>query len=391
MRFSLTVRLLLSFLLVLLSALLPIYLYLRLGLVPRLDPHLAQSVLAAFYRFSGVAASVGLLLTLMLTISMVRPLLRIARAAQAYSRGEYTHPLPPTGPDEIGTLALSLEALARRTQMELVNHSADSSLRAELVRVLPVPLALLSPQMEPRHLNAALRDALDIDPATETTRLHTLFQLTSFVVAKERAIETCAPQSLVVELPWNRMGRHLALVPLPAPQGQTAWALLCTQVHPAPAFESSPLPEQVVTIQLQPLLAASLGDVAALSQARGVQVVLEGLPADLAIADANGRSGRVLKEVLKRAILSFVAPQGGTLSFALHVDPTTVQIQLAGLSGKVAVSDLDPFLAPLGGSVSTSRNQSGSSPLPSDAGDGENPARENTESGPEIWIELRRA
>lgn len=352
-----------------------------------------RDALRSLYRAAGAAASMAVVLSLATTLLGVRPLRRLRLVAQAYARGEYTAPLPSLPRDELGDLGEALGAMSRRVQREMVRHSADGAHRTELLRVLPVPLLLLGPDLEVQEMNAAFRDAVDVDPATEAARLHQLCQLRPLRAAREAAEATLQAQRLTLELPWNRMGRILLLCPLPAPGGRVSFALLVEGWHNRGSDEGLPSPEDVVAEDLHLLLGRVLGELNERADAAHVQISVDGLPQTVMIADAGGRTERALREALLRSLPAVAPPWTGgapaVLAVAVHIDVTSVQLQLSGLLRPVRWEDLDQLVSPLGGSVGPARAQSAMTPDPltgTTAG-----ALAGATFGPELWIELRRA
>ncbi len=193
-----------------------------------------QDILSSFHQAmqfflyaAAAAASLALLLNLASTVLLVRPLLRMRQAAQAYARGEYTHALPPLPKDEVGELGEALLALSRSLQREMAHHSEETAVRAELVRVLPIPLALLDAQLQPLAVNALLREALGIAPDNEAVRLVELCSLSAFCAAAQAARNELEPSTVTLDLPWTPVAVRLRVCPLPILGGELGWALVC--------------------------------------------------------------------------------------------------------------------------------------------------------------------
>lgn len=366
MRAPLTLKLMFSYVLVLALCSLP-------SLLPaRVQPGVAQ----------GAAASVALLFGLLILTQLALPLLRVQRDLLALARGEYNLPPRRRLRDEIGDVQAALDALAHTLQRERVLHSADDALRAELCRVLPLPVLLLSPSLGLRHVNAAFREYAGLDPATEGARLHALCQGADFATASVVARQTRDPVALAAVVPWRRDPLRLRLCPLPAPQGEVGWALLgdvagmagfalrgdwtlaqsaalaaaheiLSRLHAtcvtgpsgdaltfqrtlrarvvelktalaAAEPEEIPVPSTVAPVELLPMLEDVLADVAPV--AAEAQVRLETDAADLfaapvRVADSGLRLRRALRAALVRAITAARQSRGeGILSLTVLAD-----------------------------------------------------------------------
>lgn len=366
------------------------------------------------HRLAGVASSLCLILLLGYLLFVAWPLRRLRAMAQAYARGEFTAPAPERLPkDEVGDLGQSLVALSKTLLRESVRHSAEAALRQELIRVLPLPLALLDTQLGPLELNPAFREATDIDPATEQLRLHQLAQLEEVRAARAAAAASREPQSLPVRVPWRRAPLLLTLWPLPALSGQVLWAvgvgpLLHAGASPgkdlaaavasllvrsrevleeaaaqaqrdpaalgqalrahlleiralADAAEPPPRePEAPVPVDLRSLLRLLLSELQPLLQERRVTLEAERLDQQVLIAECGAQVERGLRLALCRAVAAahprrVQHREDAVLTLEIHLEPTAVHLSLHGLRQSVPTGEIDRLLAPVGGGATLDR------------------------------------
>lgn len=104
--------------------------------------------LDSIFRNSQAAAlSIALLLSLISAIVFMRPLQRILLASKALAEGDYMHPVGGNlGNDEVGDVGRSLEKLAIHLRKRLAIAEATEVLLMQMIRAIPTPLVLFSPE-----------------------------------------------------------------------------------------------------------------------------------------------------------------------------------------------------------------------------------------------------
>jgi HAMP domain-containing protein len=351
-----------------------------------------ERALQFFLRAAGAAASVALLLGLAIILFLVRPLWRMRQAASAYVRGEYTYALPHLPKDEIGELGEAVYELARSLQREMVHHSEETAARDELLRMLPLPLALLDAELSPLFINPEFRERLGIVPASEAVRIKELLSLAPARAALQTAREQREAVLVTLALPFLPDVVALKLCPLPRLGGALGWALLLTDAaeRPEKKLEERAAPDDALLLgreamrqlalrpaPLPSLLSQVLSEVAPLLAETGVALREELLPSATAVL-AN--RGDLLQRVLRAAVVR-AAGVASELRFYLQEEATTIRLGLSGLRQRVPIADLDLLLQLVGGGM----EYGGALERPS--ADSGTPVLD----GVCLWLNLRRA
>ena len=109
------------------------------------EPTAGEFFSAYFLRpllFAGALASLlAVLMAALVARSVVRPLQKLAVAAEAVARGDYNHRVPPRGPEEVRGVAESFNSMAAQVNM---TQTAQRDLVANVSHDLKTPLTAIS-------------------------------------------------------------------------------------------------------------------------------------------------------------------------------------------------------------------------------------------------------
>ncbi len=386
------------------------------------------------------AASLVFLLLILFFLSTVRGLKQLKQHIHFLSGGDLTHSLSLHRSDEVGQLGQALIALQTQMQKQALTHSMSDASYEELVRVLPIPLAILQPTFGIKHMNPAFRQAMLIDASIEHARLHRLRLLPEFIAACEQAKVARVPQHITLKAPWLSRRIPLSICPLPTKQGEVEWALIVQdpqilvplhlkevrriltycrtllekivqsdpadyQVYPerlvarftelriysdlASVMQTEEVGSSIVPIDLQLLLNYVITDVQPLLTQTNTLLEWTKPAEAVQVADSEKRVEYVLRALLARAIGPATVQQAGTaepvqLLLLTELDERFVHLYLAGIKREVLIEDVDRVLAPLGGGIN---------PLNEDTSSVESPTAlpELMMKDETLWIRLRRA
>lgn len=447
MRIPLLFKFVIVLLLVLLAGFVPFAAYLfwwKRTALPHLTGNIAAEAVERLqfvhYVGWGLALSLSVGGLLWFVTQAARPLRRLHQVLERMTEGDY-RPLPndPTTRDELGDLHRTLNRLARHLYEEAQQHSAQHTACTELVRMLPCPVALLDASYGPDAINAAFRQATSIDKATELNKFHILRSSNAFVQAVEQAqlSRTTVPFSL--RLPWLQRTLSFQLCPIPSAEGKLRWALvlppppsdvsryaketshllnegirlLTTLAQRDPAefliapqqlrfhvYQLRVIADLVHTFQtdieeahcsptsLERLLDFVQTEAHDFFQESNIQLERTPLGQPIFIVDADKRVEHVLRSALLRVLLVLrgyhASEEPFSLSWAIESTETQVHCGFLKLPQDVECEDLDQLLAPLGGSVTSSRD-----PYAGDVPSGE--SEFPIERRPALWLHLRRA
>lgn len=118
-----------------------------------------EALLRNLYTRTALTAAVLLFLSLLVTTlisrSLRRPLRNLHAAAEAYSRGEFEHDIPITGPRELQNLAVALNSMAQELRRRIEEVEAQRRETEEVLNTIREPLILLDDQLRIRRVNLA--------------------------------------------------------------------------------------------------------------------------------------------------------------------------------------------------------------------------------------------
>lgn len=361
---------------------------------------------------------------------------RLSHVLQNFMEGEYGLSLRKEPYEELMYLQEIIKKLARHLQEEALRNGLEQASWGELVRVLPIPVAILRNNGGIQHINMAFRDAAHIDPATESARFHFLFHHADVMEAFEQAKKSRLPQSISVRVGWLPRPLILQVCPLPGEHGDVSWAILLpyldrvlpdqlqemanvlrtsqdilekiVQRDPADYKEPSATlqtkfiklrvlsdlahalrPEkslaEVIPSSLNLLIDYVFAEMEPLCTERKVVLQRSALSAKIEIAESEKRVECALRVMLVRAIEAAPLAEGeesSVLECTIEVTESTVFLGIKGMQKATTYEDVDRLLAPLGGSVTpehfveTARIRF---------------ENHSSEYGLERWIQLRRA
>lgn len=146
---------------VLMYAALPVLVDREIGGVIRVSLTVAdiEALLAALYGRIAVATVallfVVLLITILISRNLRRPIRNLHEAALAYSRGELEYQIPVTGPRELQDLAAALHTMARELKERLRSLQGQREETEEILNAIREPLILLDGELRLQRLNMA--------------------------------------------------------------------------------------------------------------------------------------------------------------------------------------------------------------------------------------------
>lgn len=127
----------------------------------------------------GFNIGVAILLGLLVSRQLTRPLRRLAMEAQAVSQGDPTTLLAPQGITEIDTLAEALLTITQRLRLNLEDLSESRAQLSQVLNDLPVGVAIHAQDGSVTYCNSVGRQILGIEtiPKARAAELATAFQV----------------------------------------------------------------------------------------------------------------------------------------------------------------------------------------------------------------------
>lgn len=355
-----------------------------------------------FNRTGAVALSAAVLLSLLASLVVSRPLTRIADSARAFAAGDFGHPVGVDSRDELGDAAQALEELAAQLKGRLLASGADRAALHALLDDLPVGVILYDPAGTPTVINGRARELCDLTPSGELEQARRIPSLPGQEEVIARVLETMTTSECAVQLPWapsrRLRGRWIALF---ARDGtQQAGLVLLEQPEDGERRQSlerllfdaaedlrvastiagdpdlaarlarrarelerwtAPSPVEhgsVTTTTVRALWLAVEKEVAPTAGPRQVKIASELEDEQLVLAEADDRVRRALRRLLEEAI--WRAPAGGTVRLYGEQEGTRYLLSVPVSVIGAPLEELDALVAPLGGRAESRRANEGS-------------------------------
>lgn len=350
---------------------------------------------------SALALTAAVLLSLVAAIATSRPLRRIAQAARSFADGDFAATIDADTGDEIGEVADALTALASQLRSRLVTSGVDRATLQALIDDLPVGVVLYDSKRQPTAVNGAARLLCDLAPFAEAERGAEIPKLTG----QPAAIERCLRDGFTVEgplaLPWRPratlVGRWVAVF---APDGERLPALVVLDrgdagtidalraavreitrhlraLRPAiddaamaaviardvlTAEELIPLPdlaaEAIEPTSVRALFAAAVDDLAPLAVDLGARFDLVASETEVMVADADRRSRRAVRALLRWALEDSRRPAAVELHVTLQERVVRLSVR-ASRAATSAAPDVRPLVRPIAGDAGVSVTDEG--------------------------------
>jgi HAMP domain-containing protein len=356
----------------------------------------SDQVSAVVRNAAAVGLSVAVLLSLVAALAASRPLRRIAAGARAFAAGDFGAPIDVRSSDEIGEVAEALEALASQLRARLLTAGVDRATLQALLDDLPVGVILYDAERRPVATNGAARALCALLPHAELDRAAELARLPGAAQAVARALRDGLTVEAPLALPWRpEAALRARWVVVFGPDGQRLPALvvvdgaaerraaalegavasLAAHVRAlAPLVDDAELavravgdalraedviaipplsPGAVEPVTVRALFDAAAGDVAALADASGARLALDGHDADARTVDADGRARRALRALLRWAIERAGREGRVAVTAAQHERWVRFSVR-APRAAEGAAPDIAGLLRPLGGDAGVS-------------------------------------
>jgi HAMP domain-containing protein len=300
----------------------------------------------------GVAAGVGLalLLCVLASLHMVRPLRRVRDAAMALQNGEMTVQLNVHTRDEIDDVARALEAVGAQLRARLVQAGSGAVLLEQLVHAMVQGVVVFGADGEVQHINGVARSQLGLRGPHESQRMTHLLQSD----AVRRAITESVSDPLGVDMrvphPVTEEPVDGTVVALRRPGADTLYALML-DVNPAMGISLAevPQPDDVVVVPLRELMDRALQRIRDdLDEGQLGFSTPDEWPAH-SVADASRRVEDVVVETLRCAARS---PGGQTrLDLTANIQNGAACVQIPVSLSADAARAMETRIGPLGGRV----------------------------------------
>lgn len=154
-------------------------------------------------RAGAVALSAAVLLSLIASLVVSRPLRRIAQGARAFAAGDFGHPVDVRTQDELEEAARALEDLGAQLRDRLLAAGADRAALHALADELPVGVILYDTRYEPVLVNGPARVLCGLDASHEVERARELTRLPGHAEAIRRVLDRGGSESLALKTPWS--------------------------------------------------------------------------------------------------------------------------------------------------------------------------------------------
>jgi HAMP domain-containing protein len=335
----------------------------------------AQRAAAFLKQVGAMAVSAAILLSLVCTLVLSRPLRRITQSARAFAAGDFGAPVEKTSDDEVGDLGRALVELGSHLRARLLGSGVDRATLQALIDELPLAVVLYDKSGAPVCVGAEARMILELEPQHEEERLRSLLELPE---QADRVAQVLADGRLrdgALQVPWlpdaTFTARWLslyaadgtqrpALILLP-PAGardvgpvlaQSAEALrkaaaavedrtlALSLLRAAAMAEASvplqvPQPESVRTVALGDLCQTAVAELGRLVADGGLKVEMVLADAKAPVAETNGRCRQAMRGLLAAAATAQDSPrvlrfterseeEGLRLSIPYSVEPWAV-------------------------------------------------------------------
>ena len=123
-----------------------------------------QPIWWAFATAGALALFVSAFFGFRIARGVTRPIEELERAAEALSRGEYTHTVPATDRDEVGRLGLAFNRLGQRLQQTMEDIRAERNRLEAVLAAIRDAVVAIGPRGEVQLYNRAAEELLGLRP-----------------------------------------------------------------------------------------------------------------------------------------------------------------------------------------------------------------------------------
>ena len=294
-----------------------------------------------------VAVSIAFGLSLLAAIAVVRPLQRVAAAAQAIGAGDLSAQAGGLGDDEVGDAGRALEAMAVNLRRRLASAGSGDAVLAQLVDALVVPCLVFEVGGDVLALNGQARMVLRVEGPQAGRRIKDLTSSESFRRAIAEAENDGEPEPIVVDIEGAEPVRGSVHV-LKRP-GVAPLYVFLGEKGSLRAGTLLPAPGTVHGRSVGDVVRQSVADIDGfLEQARVAVDIPQSMPAVL-VAEAEGRLSGALSIVLRSCAETLSGR--ATLAVSMKVEDTTVNVSVDACPSNEAVDRIRPLIEPLGGEL----------------------------------------
>lgn len=168
--------------------------------------HDVDAPLEASFRFikkaGALALTAAVILSFVAALVVSRPLRRLKEAIEAYSSGDFGHPVGVESSDELGEVADALRALAQGIRDRLVAAGEQQALLGHLIDELPVGIIVYDPRGTAVEINGRARELCRLPAHDEIERASSILKMPEQAMLLGAAESSAEGASGPLRLPW---------------------------------------------------------------------------------------------------------------------------------------------------------------------------------------------
>ena len=168
--------------------------------------HDVDAPLEASFRFikkaGALALTAAVILSFVAALVVSRPLRRLKEAIEAYTSGDFGHPVGVESSDELGEVADALRALAQGIRDRLVAAGEQQALLGHLIDEVPVGIIVYDPRGTAVEINGRARELCRLPAHDEIERASSIPKMPEQAVLIGAAESTAEGASGPLRLPW---------------------------------------------------------------------------------------------------------------------------------------------------------------------------------------------
>lgn len=301
---------------------------------------------------AAAAATVSVILSLVVALYLTRGLRRIRRGALALAAGDLSETIGVGSRDEVGEVAAALERLSTQLRGRLLEAGAERATLRALLDELPVGVVVYGRDGAPSALNGAARALLELSPASEVEEARALLAAPEQAPVVARVLEARRSETQTIDVGKGRalQGRWVAV----GQEDGHAEPVLILWADAEAERAARPAPEDVRPVALSALCAPVAAHARDRAAPRRVKLEVELAEPNAVVAEVDGRAEAALRRLLDEAVAA--SEPGAVLRLRSNGTPTDVRISLRVRAGAVKTKWMAKQLAPIGGAAGADRD-----------------------------------
>ncbi|MCP4503744.1 MAG: HAMP domain-containing protein [Deltaproteobacteria bacterium] len=306
---------------------------------------LTQRSLLFWRNAEALAISLALLLSLVAAMVLVRPMRRLQTSVEKLTDGDYSAIFDEKRWDEVGDLAVGFSKLATQLRKRAAKNSTTEAVLAQLVEVLPGPVAVYEPGGELLAINGAARVLLHVEGPSAGERVRRLQDHPVVKAAAERAGQEGTPEHIEVTLKGG-VEIEATVHVLRRPGDQALHVLFASETMVEGVPLSLPNACDVTPHSLVELIETATKEVQASVQ--DIKISVPSRVPEVDVANVQGSLEQALQLALEGCAESF---HGDELRFDVEVNGTRVGLAFDATLPAKSLEAIRPLLEPMGGAV----------------------------------------